>query len=69
MKNDTNGLRYRKYLNQLLIDEYLVLELEANRRGTTPYQLSSEVVSAWLRGASLPPKPAPSPSLSVAEAE
>ena len=61
--------RYRKYLNQLQIGDYLRLELAAHQRGMTPYQLSSSIVECWLRGQVYPMEsPAPSPSLSVAGA-
>ena len=61
-----SGKKYRKFWNHLTIEDYLRLELVAHQKGLTPYQVSSQVVSAWLHGELVPRKATPSPSPSVA---
>jgi len=64
--------RPRQYKTQLPPDLYMKLELEALKRGITPFKLTEALVTAWISGflISLPPTQAPkaplSPSSSVA---
>lgn len=44
------GKKYRKFWNHLLIEDYLKLELIAHKKGVTPYQVSSAVLTEWLHG-------------------
>ncbi len=53
----THPREYRKFFNQLRLEDYLKLEVVAFQRGITPYSLSSLVLEAWLNGDLLPKEP------------
>ena len=68
-------LKPRQYRTALAPPLYLRLESEALKRGTTPFNLTASIVTAWLQGElvqrpvpAMCPAPSPlSPSSSVAE--
>lgn len=41
--------KFRKFWSHLLIEDYILMELEAHRRGMTPYELTTRILTAWLR--------------------
>lgn len=69
MSTSVNFKKYRKFWSHLPIEEYILLELEAHRRGLTPYELNTRVLSAWLRvnvGGGVGAASSPSPSVAPA---
>ena len=64
-ENDLDGKK-RRLSSELEPNDYVQFELDAFKRGVTPYRLSSAVLTSYIRGELQEENPSPSQSSSVA---